>query len=60
MKLKDEMCDGVSVCRNKGTQSDLGTSFLPAPPAGGYGDPSSGSAPKLLRPPLAMVIVSYR
>jgi len=54
------MCDGVSVCRNKGTQSDLGASFLPAPPAGGYGDPSSGSAPKLLRPPLAMVIVSYR
>ena len=38
-----EFSSGVSICRNKGTQSDLWAPFLPGPPpAGGYG-PSSGS-----------------
>jgi len=33
-----EFSSGVSICRNKGTQSDLGALFLPgAPPAGGMG-----------------------
>jgi len=35
-----EFSSGVSVCRNKGTQSDLGVPFLPgSPPAGVYGGP---------------------
>jgi len=39
-----EFSSGVSICRNKGHQSDFGVPFLPAPPAGGTGGPSSGSA----------------
>jgi len=39
-----EFSSGVSICRNKGTHSDLGAPFLPVLPAGGYGGPSSGSA----------------
>jgi len=40
-----EFSSGVSICRNKGTRSDLGALFCPKPPpAGGTGDPSSGSA----------------
>jgi len=40
-----EFSSGVSICRNKGTQSDLGSPFLPgAPRLGGTGSPSSGSA----------------
>jgi len=40
-----EFSSGVSVCRNKGTQSDLGAPFFPAPPRPGVtGGPSSGSA----------------
>jgi len=39
-----EFSSGVSICRNKGTQADLGAPFLPGPPpAGGYGGLSSGS-----------------
>jgi len=38
-----EFSSGVSICRNKETQSDLGAPFLPgALPAGRYGAPSSG------------------
>jgi len=37
----------VSLCRNKSTQSDLGTPFFPAPTAKGNGGPSSAlSRPK--------------
>ena len=33
-----EFSSGVSACRNKGTQSDVGAPFLPGPPpAEGYG-----------------------
>ena len=39
-----EFSSGVSICRNKGTQSNLEASFLPGdPPAGEYGGPSSDS-----------------
>jgi len=39
-----EVSSGVSICRNKGTWSDLGAPFFPGiPPAGGNGCPSSGS-----------------
>ena len=42
-----EFSSGVSICRNKNTQSDLGAPFLPgAPRPRGTGDPSSGSADK--------------
>ena len=41
-----EFRSGVSTCRNKGSQSDLGASFLLAPPRpGDTGGPSSGSVP---------------
>ena len=40
----DEFSSVVFICSNKGTQSDLGAPFFPAPPAGGTGGPSSGSA----------------
>jgi len=37
----------ASLCRNKGTQSDLGPHFCPGPPRpGSTGGPSSGSAPQ--------------
>jgi len=43
-----EFSSGVSVCRNKSTQSDVGTPFLPGPPRpGGTGGPSSSSAPQI-------------
>jgi len=33
-----EFSSGVSICRNKGTQSDWGPPFCPGPPGrGGYG-----------------------
>jgi len=33
-----EFSSGVTICRNKGTQSDLGTPFRwPRHPGGGYG-----------------------
>jgi len=39
-----EFSSGVSICRNNGTQSDLGGPLSArAPLAGGYGSPSSGS-----------------
>jgi len=39
---------GVSICRNKGPQSDLGAPFSPgSPQPGGTGGPSSGSAAML-------------
>jgi len=42
-----EFSSGVSICRNKSTQSDLGAPFFPAPPRpGDTGGPSSGSGSK--------------
>ena len=39
-----EFSSGVSVCRNKGTESDLVAPFCPGPPRpGGTGSPSSSS-----------------
>jgi len=39
-----DFSSGVSICCNKGTQSDLGPPFCPPPWPGGTGGPSSGSA----------------
>jgi len=35
-----EFCSGISICRNKGTESDLGTPFCPGHTGRGYGVPS--------------------
>jgi len=35
--IRGEFSSGVSICRNKGTQSDLGTPSFPDPPPAGYG-----------------------
>jgi len=45
-----EFSSGVSICRNKGTQSDLKATFLPGPlfaRPGSTGDPSSGSGKRV-------------
>jgi len=34
-----EFSSGVSICRNKSTQSNLGPPFCPPPVAEGYGGP---------------------
>jgi len=45
-----EYSSSVSICRTKGTQSDLGALILTGPPDGGEdGGPSSGSAAKISR-----------